>query len=308
MPHRPPASLPFPTSRSAAFALSATTAMLLFAAPPLSAQARPAAPAGAPARPAPAAPPRAGVTPGGEVTVIANDYFYEAPNPIAGGVVTFRLVNKGTDYHNIWIVKIDEGYAFSDFMRALGPGRPVPGWLTGLGGPESPEPGQEVKLTMELPPGRYAVACLLPARDGMTHMGKGMFLPLTVTKGTARKAPVGDVAVRIGRDAITAPATVSAGAHLLHVYSEAPTMRGFRVGLLAQGKTPDDAAKWVAGGQQGPAPFTAIGGSTPMAQGATVWMPVTFRPGNYVLMPVTIDGPTGELRYEGKAAASIAVQ
>lgn len=306
MPHRPPAP-PFRPSRFASLAVAAALALPALAA----AQARPA-PSGGPqkaGRPAPpSAPRKAGVTPGGEVTVIANDYFYEAPNPIAGGVVTFRLVNKGTDYHNIWIVKIDEGYAFSDFMRALGPGRAIPGWLTGLGGPESPEPGQEVKLTMELPPGRYAVACLLPARDGMTHMAKGMFLPLTVTKGSSRSAPIGDVAVRITRDAITAPATVPAGQHLLHVYSEAPTMRGFRVGLLAQGKTPEDAAKWVADGQQGPAPFTAIGGSTPMAQGATVWMPVTLRPGTYVLMPVTLDGPTGELRYEGKAAAAIAVQ
>lgn len=244
----------------------------------------------------------------GVVTINAYDYFYEAPNPIPGGVVTFRLVNKGQDFHNIWIVKIDEGYAFSDFMRSMGPGRTVPGWLTGLGGPESPEPGQESRLTVELPPGRYALACLLSAKEhGTTHVAKGMFLPLTVTKGSARRAPVGDIAVRITRDGFAAPGSVAPGTHTLAVYSESPTPRGFRLARLADGKTAADAAAWIAAGQSGAAPFALVGGTTPMAQGAAVWMPFTFAKGQYALLPMAIDNAAGELRYASGSVAAIAV-
>jgi hypothetical protein len=244
----------------------------------------------------------------GVITINAWDYFYEAPNPIPGGVVTFRLVNKGQDFHNVWIVKIDEGYAFSDFMRSMGPGRTVPGWLTGLGGPESPEPGQESRLTVELPPGRYALACLLPAKEhGTTHIAKGMFLPLTVTKGGARRAPVGDIAVRITRDGFAVPASVTAGTHTLAVYSESPTPRGFRLARMADGKSATDAAAWIAAGQSGPAPFSLVGGTTPMAQGAAVWMPFNFSKGQYALLPMAIDNALGELRYAGGSVAAISV-
>ncbi len=250
------------------------------------------------------APPSTGV-----ITITANDHFYEAPNPISGGVVTFRLVNKGKDFHHIWIVKIDEGYAFSDFMRSLGPGRPLPEWATGLGGPESPEPGQESRLTVELPPGRYALACLLPSREsGTTHLAKGMFLPLTVTKGAARRAPTGDIAVRITGREIIAPATVTPGTHLLAVYSEAPQPRGFRLARLQEGKTAADIAAWIEAGSSGTAPFELVGGTTPLAQGAAVWMPLTFTAGNYALLPMALDVASGELRYQRTAPALVSVR
>lgn len=246
--------------------------------------------------------------PPGLVTVNAYDYFYEAPNPVPAGVVTLRLINRGQDFHNIWIVKIDEGYAFSDFMRAMGPGRALPSWFTPLGGPESPEPGQESRLTVELQPGRYALACLLPAAaHGTTHMAKGMFLPLTVTKGTSRPTPKGDVPVRITRDGFVAPEAVQAGTHLLHVYSESPTPRGFRLARLGEGKTAADAQAWIASGQTGAAPFVLVGGTTPMAQGGTVWMPLTFASGRYVLLPMGIDLGSGELRYQPGTVATILV-
>ena len=269
---------------------------------PLSAQGKPA-PAGAARRPAAAAAQAPGV-----VTINAYDYFYEAPNPIAAGVVTLRLINRGQDFHNIWVVKIDEGYAFSDFMRAMGPGRALPGWFTPLGGPESPEPGQESRLTVELAPGRYALACLLPAAShGTTHMAKGMFLPLTVTKGADRPTPKGDIPVRITKDGFVAPEAVKAGTHLLHVYSESPTPRGFRLARLAEGKTAADARAWIAAGQTGSAPFVLVGGTTPMAQGGTVWMPLTFAAGRYVLLPMGIDLGSGELRYQSGDVATILV-
>ncbi len=267
-----------------------------------------AAEAAAQAAPTPKRPASPAAPPPGTVTINAYDYFYEAPNPIAGGVVTFRLVNRGQDFHNIWIVKIDEGYAFSDFMRAMGPGRPLPSWFTPLGGPESPEPGQESRLTVELPPGRYAIACLLPASaHGTTHMAKGMFLPLTVTKASARSTPKGDVPIRITNDGFVAPEAVTAGTHLMHVFSESSSPRGFRLARLADGRTAADAKAWIAAGQTGPAPFVLVGGTTPMAQGGTVWMPASFASGRYVLLPMGIDLGSGELRYQPGAVATILV-
>jgi len=290
---------------SSAFLRSFVLASLAAAGPAASAAAQAA---GAPKRAAGAPDAMPSTTVPGTVTINAYDYFYDSPNPIAGGVVTIRLVNRGQDFHNVWIVKIDEGYAFSDFMRAMGPGRALPGWFTPLGGPESPEPGSESRLTVELPPGRYALACLLPAAaHGTTHMAKGMFLPLTVTKESARTTPKGDVPIRITQDGFVAPEAVNAGTHLLHVYSESPTPRGFRLARLGDGKTAADAQAWIAGGQSGSAPFVLVGGTTPMAQGGTVWMPLSFASGRYALLPMGIDLGSGELRYQKGTVATILV-
>ncbi len=246
----------------------------------------------------------------GVVTINAYDFFYEAPNPIPAGVTTLRLVNKGKDFHHVWIVKLDEGYAFSDFMQSLGPGRPIPAWATGIGGPESPEPGQSTDFIMALEPGRYALACLLPSQqEHVTHMNKGMFLPFTVTKATTKRAmPKADGNITILESGVDAPDTVTAGKHVFKVMAVGSKPVGFRLAMLAAGKTAADADAWIAAGATGPAPFKLLGGTTPLTTRITAFMPVTLAAGNYVLLGTRVDPQNGDLVYQKGNATPMLVK
>ncbi|MCU0635842.1 MAG: hypothetical protein MUE41_13285, partial [Gemmatimonadaceae bacterium] len=148
----------------------------------------PLAAQGAAARPANA--PASATLAGNVITITAHDFFYVAPNPLPSGVTTFRLRNMGPDLHHVWIVKLDEGYAYSDFSDALRSGRVSQPWAKGLGGPETPEVGGEAIVTVDLAPGRYVLACMLPSTDGASHMSKGMFMPLTVTPSRTATRPL----------------------------------------------------------------------------------------------------------------------
>ena len=245
------------------------------------------------------------------ITIVAYNHFYEAPNPINSGLVTFRFINRGPDLHQMWIVKIDEGYAFSDFMNAIRPGRPIPAWLHGLGGPESPESGEEVSVTLNLEPGRYALACFIPSEGGGSHLSKGMFLPLTVrdAKGPVLPSPKSDGSIVLRDGGAEVNGAVNAGRHLLRVENQGKETRGMRVARLLDGKTMDDVTSWLAsGGAPASAPVKLLGGVTPLATGEANWLSLMLSKGDYVLLPMAFAFGTGEPQYLAALATKFSVQ
>ncbi|MBI3790091.1 MAG: hypothetical protein HY275_04345 [Gemmatimonadetes bacterium] len=259
---------------------------------------------------APKASPRP-AAPGTVITIVAYNHFYEAPNPITAGLVTFRFVNRGPDLHQMWIVKIDEGYAFSDFMNAIRPGRPMPNWLRGLGGPESPESGDEVSVTMQLEPGRYALACFIPTAEGGSHLSKGMFLPLTVlpAKGKPAPAPKDDGSIMIRDNGVEVNGAVSAGKHLMRVESTGSMARGARIARILDGKSWDDVMSWVSnGGGSANAPVKLLGGVTPLASGAVNWVALTLAKGDYAVLPMSFAIGSGNPEYVPALAKKFSVR
>ncbi len=250
------------------------------------------------------------VQPPGTITIVAYNHFYEAPNPINSGVVTFRFVNRGPDLHQMWIVKIDEGYAFSDFMNALRPGRPMPAWLHGLGGPESPEAGEEVSVTVQLEPGRYALACFIPTADGGSHLTKGMFLPLTVKDSKVKGVtPKSDGSLYLRDASVEINGAATAGKHLLRVENSASIARGARIGRILDGKTMEDVVAWLnSGGDHANAPVKLLGGVTPLATGETNWVALTLAKGDYVVMPMSFGIGSGYPVYMPGLAKKFSVQ
>ena len=250
------------------------------------------------------------VQPPGTITIVAYNHFYEAPNPINSGVVTFRFVNRGPDLHQMWIVKIDEGYAFSDFMNAIRPGRPMPAWLHGLGGPESPESGEEVSVTLQLEPGRYALACFIPTADGASHLAKGMFLPLTVKDSKVRGvSPKSDGSILLRDAGVEINGASNAGKHLLRVENSGSMARGARIGRILDGKTMDDVMSWLnGGGDHATAPVKLLGGVTPLATGETNWLSLVLAKGDYVVMPMAFTIGSGYPVYVPAMAKKFTVQ
>jgi uncharacterized cupredoxin-like copper-binding protein len=120
--------------------------------------------------------------------VVARDYAFEAPTTLREGIAMFHLVNQGADVHQLVLIELGVGHTvkeFFDTMRAKG--QPPP-WTVEVAMTPTIQPNKEAFLTTRVVPGRYILACLIPARDGRSHVEKGMFQLVTVS-ATSKPAP-----------------------------------------------------------------------------------------------------------------------
>jgi len=103
------------------------------------------------------------------------------------------------------------------------------------------------------------------------------------------------------------PNVLRAGKRVIKARGVGAQARGFRIARIADGKTVADADAWVAAGATGPAPFTLFGGTTPLGQGVSAYITVTLTPGNYALLPMEVDGASGELVYSKSKGSPVTV-
>ena len=116
------------------------------------------------------------------VMVRLEEYSITMPESIASGPQLWKFVNKGTQYHNLGIVQLDEGKTVDDIIA----------WMDEM---QSPMPMQEIVLwnvldptgnswgTIDLPPGEYLALDFLPdfANGGGWNMEQGMYKAFTVS-------------------------------------------------------------------------------------------------------------------------------
>lgn len=138
---------------------------------PLVAQGKPAPPSGS--TPASAAP-RAAV-----VRVSAIDYAFKTPATIPAGLVVFELDNDGSDLHQLAVLELPANRTLSEFLDTYHNKGIIPAWMAAVGQTQVIAAGQEALLALRVKPGRYILACLMPARDGRAHTEKGMVWQVT---------------------------------------------------------------------------------------------------------------------------------
>ncbi len=131
----------------------------------------------APPKPAAAAPAVQSVP---LVRVIGIDYSFNAPETVPAGIVTFNLVNQGSDLHAMALFELPANHSLKDFLDQYHTQGMIPAWMIGLGQTPTIAPQAEAFITARLKPGRYILACLIPARDGRMHTEKGMVKMVTV--------------------------------------------------------------------------------------------------------------------------------
>jgi len=232
------------------------------------------------------------------VNIIARDFAFEAPDTIAGGMVTIRMVNAGPELHHVQLLRLTDGKTFEDFgkaMKEMAPGAPPPAWIKDVGGPNSPAPGGEQSLTQELEPGNYALVCFIDTPDKVPHLAKGMMRPLTVVAptGASAAAPAADVTVRMTDYAWQVTPALTSGKHVLKLENAAAQSHELFLARLDSGKTADDLMKW-AESYAGKPPATPMGGVSAMAAGAVAYLPVDLPAGEYVLLCFVPDAKDGK--------------
>jgi hypothetical protein len=230
------------------------------------------------------------------LTVTANDYAFEVPETIPAGLTEVRLLNKGTEMHHAWLIRLSDGKTLKDLLGAIGPDGQLPSWARDVGGPNTPGPNGESMAILRFTAGRYAMLCVIPSKDGKPHVMKGMAKEITVLPATSNTSSAN---IRISSTMTLVDygfefsQPLQAGKQTIRVKNAAE--QGHEVVLikLAPGKKAMDVLAWMEK-MEGPPPGAPIGGTTPMARGEENLITVDLAPGEYGLVCFVGDAKTGK--------------
>ena len=229
-----------------------------------------------------------------EMSVIAKEFSFEAPDTVPAGFTRVKLTNQGTEPHHIVFVRLDSGRVVGELLQSMGSGK-FPNWAVLLGGPNAPMPGATTETVLELTPGNYAVLCLIPSFDGMPHVAKGMVRPLLVTGPAGETAPPSaDIVMTLSDFAFNVSTPITAGPHVLRVDNVAEQPHELVMVKLEPGRSVQEFAAW-AEKPQGPPPGALVGGTSPQAKGTTNYVITDFAPGDYGFICFMPDAKDGKL-------------
>jgi hypothetical protein len=228
------------------------------------------------------------------VNVVAREYEYEMPDSIPAGPTLFHFTDDGKQLHHMTLVKLEQGKTLADFT-ALPPG-PLPAWAVFMGGPNTPMPnGGQDEDAVDLPPGNYAVICVIPDSDGKPHMMKGMVKALTVTPSAhARTMPSSDLTLTLTNYAFAFSIPPSPGRHAIRIVNQGTQPHEAVMFRLAAGKKGEDIANWVSTGMQGPPPGAPVAGISAEAPGKENTLLLDLLPGDYALLCFMPDAKDGK--------------
>ena len=234
------------------------------------------------------------------VTVTTVDYAFQAPDTIAAGRTTIHLVNKGPDFHHVWLIKLEQGKTLKDLIEATKTPGPLPKWAVDVGGPNAPMPGGEASATLDLEPGRYVMACVIPAmKDGQPHFMKGMVkevavvAPRGVQQTGKTAAPAADVVMTLDDYDFRVSSPITSATRTIRFRNVAAQTHEAVIVKLNHGATVEQFLQAMEK-PQGPPPGALVGGITGIAKGRTVDLPIIFTPGDYALVCFVPDAKDGK--------------
>jgi hypothetical protein len=216
--------------------------------------------------------------------VTSYEYTFQAPDSVAAGVVTVRLVNRGKDAHQVSFALLDDTSSVVRAMRDLAENKKRTTGVTWVGGVENALAGGSSEATLILPPGRYVIVCAYEDTTGHAHMSRGMLRALTVSSAASRGdtvLPVAGVTARLSDYAITFSTPLKKGRQLVRVENDGAHRHHLIVARMVGQATIDDVMKWD--GNSKPAPIEDIGaGAAVLEPGRASVIPLTLAPGRYL--------------------------
>jgi plastocyanin len=224
------------------------------------------------------------------VTFEAIDYDFNGPDSIPAGLVSVQVVNKGKDLHHVQFLRLESGKTLKDFTEAAKADPSIVygniEWMKFHGGPNAVIPGESSSAVVNLEPGNYVVACIIPDAKGVPHVNLGMVKPLTV-KGPATTGisePKASVTITARDFTFSPDGAIKAGPQTIRFDNDGTQPHEVVVVQLPPGKSIKDFADGFAPGHSGPPPGKPIGGSTGIEKGTHTYFMVDFTPGHYGLI------------------------
>ncbi|MDQ3944982.1 MAG: hypothetical protein M3357_07525 [Actinomycetota bacterium] len=166
-----------------------------------------------------------GRTPAADFTAVGDEYSFDLPDEVPGGVVTMSFENRGELRHEAGIVATGATpveQVIEDLAPVLdGRGTPIPDYLTFYGGVGETGPRTTSTSTLTLPEGTFVMFCSLSDIDSVDalprpgpqlppHYNSGMTRAFTVRRANVDTLPAGDGTVLATDYAFEVPA-VTAG-------------------------------------------------------------------------------------------------
>ena len=231
-----------------------------------------------------------------QMTIVASDYKFDAPDEVPAGMMTIHLVDNGSEMHHVAFVKLNDGKTMADLAEALKKNGPPPAWAVDHGGVNPPHPGGGMaSATQMLEAGNYALLCFIPSADGVPHFAKGMVRPLTVTvnSGADTPAPTADIVMTLNSYTFTPSKPITAGKHTIRLENAGSQSHEVFLARLDPGKKAQDIPTWLMK-MDGPPPAEPMGGVPAMAPKMVSYFTADFTPGDYALICFLPDEKDGK--------------
>lgn len=112
------------------------------------------------------------------------DYGFQLSTDITAGTKTIRVVNNGSQWHEVVIARLAEGKTVADFGAWAGSGFQGEPPASFIGGVVALDAGAHSYFTADFSEGDYLLLCFLPdAKDGKEHIEHGMMKVIHVRAG-----------------------------------------------------------------------------------------------------------------------------
>ena len=210
------------------------------------------------------------------------DYFFQGPDTIPAGRVTFRLKLASEASHVMDLVRLEQGKRIGDLLAA-GEDAYDSSWVKSVGGGVTSKAGTSPRYTLRLVPGVYVMLCYFSAPDHEPHFAKGMIREIMVTGPEQMAAlPSPDLEVALVDYSFVVSTPITAGTRVIRVINTSGQAHEMILSRLKDGVTLEQAkARADSAEPKGPSPWENYGGVADLTPGDTTVMTATFTPGTY---------------------------
>jgi hypothetical protein len=210
------------------------------------------------------------------------DYFFQGPDTLPAGTVTFRLKLASEAAHVFDLIRLEQGKRIGDLMAA-GESAYDSSWVQSVGGGVTSKAGIDPTYTLRLVPGVYVLLCYFSAPDHEPHFAKGMIKELLVRgPPLSTPPPQPDLDVQLVSFGFNVSTPITAGAHVIRATNPSAEPHEMIIARLKDGFTLEQArARADSAEPRGPSPWENYGGVADLAPGDTTVMTATFTPGTY---------------------------
>lgn len=254
---------------------------------------------------------RAAEAPQHRLDVIASEFHYQLPASTPAGYTAITLHNQWHEPHHAIFMRLHPGTTTAAFLAAAknGPEGALFALADAAGGPGTVDPGQSATAIVRLDAGTYVVICIVPDAHDMPHYKMGMLAPLNVTPAPGGgAAPHAEATIDLVdfsfRDL---PQKIASGRHVWKVINTGTEIHEMSLNRLVHGHTFDEVKSLLTVPHKVPTaspdtppapPFTALGGSAPMAPGAVNWAEFNFQPADYFAICYVPDPASGRPHFD----------
>jgi len=240
----------------------------------------------------------------GTLPITTLEYRFEAPPSISGGLTAVTLTNPGGEDHQGQLVLLNEGVTVDQLGAALNSdpsGAAALQLVTVAGGTNVvPAGGGTTEVIVDLDPGTYAMLCFVENAEGTPHFALGMLSELEVTEPTEEAdLPAPDHSVTATEYEFAPPSAVAPGQTTMQFINSGAEAHELGVVALQEGFTADDLLALFSApeeptaapgeptptaGQEGPPPFTSVGGVGAIPPGGSAYWIQNLEAGTYALI------------------------